>query len=487
MLVNLPALLFVVPLAGALLCAVLAAYLPRWTRWAAWSTLAAATAIATTGLRSTLQGQALHLHFGGWQPPYGIEFMLDAMGALMAVVVAGLGLIALVGHHQARDREPIANETMVYPSALVLISGLMGMIATHDLFNLFVHLELVSLSAYGLVGAGGRGSPMAAYRYLIIGSLGASMYLLGVGFVYAATGTLNMADAADRIPSGDPRLILSAGSLMTAGLAVKMALFPVHVWMPSAYSCSPAISATLMAPLVTKVSAFALLRIFFWVFGCSHLETHRILPDLLCWTGSAAIVVGALFAVSQQHLRRLLVYSSVSQMGVIAAGIGVANLSSTTGAAFHIVSDSIDKTLLFLMAGLAAYRFGVEDVNDLRRLCGKAPWTSAAVAVTGMSQIGLPPLAGFFGKWYVLTGAVEAGRWEVVAAIVVGGLGTAAYVFRILELLYFSEPSVSDEREGSAAMVAAIGLLAVAVVTVGLSSNSIVTEVLRPAIEQGGN
>jgi multicomponent Na+:H+ antiporter subunit D len=377
-------------------------------------------------------------------------------------------------------------ETLYYSCILLVTAGLMGIVVTGDLFNLFVHLEVASLAAYALVAAGGRGAPRAAMGYLIIGSVGASLYLLGVGFLYAATGTLNMADAARLVGAAEPRLVLVGTLLIVAGLGTKMALFPLHTWMPAAYQLSPSAAATFMAPLFTKISAYALIRVLFWVHGEELLRINAAL-EILAWAGALAVVVGGALAFVQTDLRRLLVYSSVGQVGIVALGMGMANQAGMTGAVLHIASDALMKGVLFLAAGVALLRFGVSRVEDLNRLRGRAPWTSATIALAGLSLIGVPPLSGFFGKWYVLSGTVQEGRWVFAAAIVLGSLATIGYVFRILERLYFAEPAgAAGVREGSPLAVGACVVLAVAVVLLGLGNESVVSHLVLPALPEVG-
>jgi multicomponent Na+:H+ antiporter subunit D len=363
------------------------------------------------------------------------------------------------------------------------MSGLMGITITGDLFNLFVQIEVASLAAYALVAAGGRGAPRAALNYLVIGSLGASLYLMGVGFIYAATGSLNMAHVASLLADAEPRLVVVGGILMVAGLATKMGLFPFHVWMPAAYSRAPTAAAAFMAPLVTKISAYALLRILFWVFAGGAIAAGTLLLELVAWAGAAAMVLGGVLAFVQRDLRRLLAYSSIGQMGVVALGAGLANTAGLTGAIMHIANDALMKGALFLAAGVALIRFGVRNVDDLGRLRGRAPWTMAVMVVAGLSLVGIPPLSGFFGKWYVLGGAIEAERWVFVVALAVGSLASVGYVFRILEPLFFGPPpSGAGPREGGVGVLVACVVLTAALVVLGVGNERLVTLFIAPAL-----
>lgn len=483
---NLPVLLFLVPFLAALLAAGLGWFFAGAARWVTHVALAVTAALAVAAVPRVLAEGGLRTELGGWPPPIGIEVLLDPLSAFMAVMVGIVALVTVVGSHGQVRQELARQETVYHATVLLLISGLMGIVITADLFNLFVQIELASLCAYALVAAGGRGAPRAGLNYLIIGSFGASIYLIGTGFIYAATGTLNMADVAARVGTAEPQLVLVGGLLMVAGLGVKMALFPLHLWMPNAYARGPSVSATLMAPLVTKVSAYALFRVMFWVFGRDGLDEERWLLDVIALGGAAAAVAGGFMALVQTDFRRLLAYSSVGQMGIVALGIGLANRDGLTGAALHIANDALMKAVLFLAAGTALLRFGVRRVDDLNRLRGRAPWTTAAVAVATASLVGIPPLAGFFGKWYVLSGTLAAGRWWLTAALVVGSLASVGYAIRILERLLFAEPAGREEKhEGDTPVLVAGAILAALIIGVGVFNARLVETLILPALPAG--
>src|SRR5690606_6164438 len=212
------------------------------------------TGLALAAGGKVLATGSLHTHLGGWAPPLGIEFVMDPLTVLMAVLVSGGAFLLLLGMRTAVSTELEGRETAFHALTLLLVTGMTGMVMTGDLFNMFVHLEVTSLSAYALAGSGRPGAARAGLHYLLIGSLGASLYLLGVGFIYAGTGTLNMADVAVRLADAPPQLAMMGAALIAGGLGIKMALFPLHGWMPAAYSACTTPAATLMAALVTKVA-----------------------------------------------------------------------------------------------------------------------------------------------------------------------------------------------------------------------------------------
>lgn len=484
---NLPVVIYAVPFLAALLVAAIGWYVRRAARVIAVSALALTAALAVLALARVMTGGTFYTPLGGWLPPLGIALVVDGLSGLMVTLVSAVALVTVAGSTRLVGEELPGREMLYYSCVLLVTAGLVGITLTGDLFNLFVHLEVASLAAYALVAAGGRGAPRAAMAYLIIGSVGASLYLLGVGFLYAATGTLNMADAARLLPAANPRLVGVGTVLVIVGLGIKMALFPLHTWMPAAYQRAPAAAASFMAPVVTKVSAYAMLRVLFWVHGEELLRTTAAL-DMLAWAGAAAVVAGGVLALVEPDLRRLLAYSSVGQVGVVMLGVGLANKAGLTGAVLHIASDALVKGALFVAAGVALLRFGVTRVEDVNRLRGRTPWLGLAVTVAGLSLIGVPPLGGFFGKWYVLSGAIQEGQWVFVAALIVGSLTTVGYVFRILERLYFAAPD-SEPPPAPAGPSLAVGaclVLAVGVVFLGLANDSIVTMLVWPSLPEVG-
>lgn len=479
-----PVLLFIVPFVAALVIAALTPFVSRVARPLALAALAATALVAVRAVPLVLRDGAIKVGLGGWSAPLGIELVLDPLAAAMAALVAVTALVVVASTRRFVEQELPGRDPLFLALALLLVAGLLGIVVTGDLFNLFVHLEVASLSAYALVAAGSRGAPRAGLRYLLIGSFGASLFLAGVGFLYGATGTLNMQDMAQRIGAADPALVRTGGVLVITGLAVKMGLYPLHLWMPSAYARGPVASAALMAPLVTKVSAYALLRLLLWTLGLSTIVENIPLAEIVAWLGAAAVVAGGAMAFVQNDLRRLFAYSSVGQIGVVALGIGLADVAGVTGAILHIATDAVVKAALFLAAGTAVLHFGVNEVDELHRLRGHAPWTSAAIAVAGLSLVGVPPLAGFYGKWYVLNAAVAEGRWAFVGAMVIGSLASIGYVFRLLERLYFV-PSRADgdhSREGPGVTVVATAAFAAATIVLGVANAHVVSTYIVPAL-----
>ena len=380
---------------------------------------------------------------GGYAPPIGIELVADEFSAAVFVLVALVSAATLVF---ARVVGPRRNT--FYSAYLLLTGGLVGVSLTGDLFNLFVFLEIVGLTTYALIAADRSGaSAYASLKYLVVGTVGASLYLTGVGYVFLATGTLNMADVSTQLSAvgyTDP-LVQTGYALIAVGFALKMALFPVHTWQPDAYQRAPDAVTTVVAALVSTVSAYALLRVSYSVFTVDFLAANDAITTGILVVSGVSILAGSALAAMQSDLKRMFAYSSVAQFGLIAATVGIATETALLGGIVHLLGHGLLKFGLFLGIGLLAAGYGVRHVADLASLARDAPLASGSLAVLALALVGIPPSIGFLGKWYVALGAVEAGGTTggiggiaIAAVVFVSTLFTLAYVARVLERLYFA-------------------------------------------------
>lgn len=433
--------------------------------------------VALFGLLGVIQGAPVHYHFGGWAPPIGIEFVLDGVSAFFLLVINSVATLVLL--HSAGIRQEIlgSKQTSYYALTLLLLLGLNGMVLTGDLFNLYVFLEISSLASYGLISIGSRQAPYAAFRYLIIGTVGGTFYLLGVGFLYAVTGTLNMSDLAGLIPdiSGTTPVITALIFIIT-GVGIKAALFPMYGWLPEAYTNANAISSALIAPIGTKVAAYILVRIGLYVFGADHVD--RIIPasHTIAYLAGLGILFGSVMAISQTNLKRMLAFSSVSQIGYILMGVALMNPLGFAGALFHVLNHAIMKSALFMVSATIEREEGHTDLSrfdDTYRK--KYPYTMAVFTIAAISMIGLPPLAGFFSKWMLVLGTLEAGNWFLFVVILSSSLLNAVYFFRILEKVYLKKsdqkvPSEADFNESPWIMRIPALALGVALIAFGFAN-----------------
>jgi multicomponent Na+:H+ antiporter subunit D len=391
----------------------------------------------------------LTYHFGGWLPPIGIEYVLDPLSSFVAMVVNVIAFFVLWHSGGIQEREIPGKSVPYYALTLLFLCGANGILATGDLFNLYVFLEIFSLAAYGLVGIGEKRAPVASFRYLVMGTVGGSFYLLGIGFIYIVTGSLNMADVRNILPHVHGNPAVAAGlSLIVIGMGIKMALFPLHGWLPDAYTYAPSTSSALVAPVGTKIAAYVLIRILFFVFGVGFASRSLPITEAIAWLSAIGIVYGSVMAMAQNEMKRMLAYSSVAQIGYIGLGIGLANPLGYIGAVLHILNHAFMKGALFLVAANLRRSTGQSDISRLNAtLRKKLPWTMAAFTVAALSMIGLPPTAGFFSKWYLALGAIDRGNWVFLTVILASSLLNAVYFFRILEKVYLAPQTARTAGE----------------------------------------
>jgi multicomponent Na+:H+ antiporter subunit D len=400
--------------------------------------IAGSAAASAAALVTVVHDDApLRYFLGGWPPPLGIEYVVDHLSAFVAVIVTSVALLVIIATRRAAEEAVPVRRPAYYGMVLLLLAGLTGIVVTGDLFNLFVFLEIASLAAYTLVFIGERRAMVAGFRYLILGTIGGALYLLGVGFLYFNTGTLNMADTARLLPEmADSRSIQAAAVLIFTGLGLKMALFPLHLWLPDAYTYSPSSVSSLIAPIMTKVGAYAMLRMFISVFSPAFLRNEMPVADVLVLLGLIGVVFGSVAAMSQKDLRRMLAYSSISQISMIGIGIGLATPLAFVAAMLHVMNHAVMKASLFLSAASVRRATGSSQVADLAGMGRYLPVTMVVFTVGAIGMIGIPPTAGFFSKWYLIQAAIEFDQWLVVAVVLLSSLLTAVYMFRVLERVY---------------------------------------------------
>lgn len=438
---------------------------------------------SVTGFIQYLNQGALRYYFGGWEPPIGIEFVYDGLSGFFIMVINTVAFFVFIHSKHIAEREFPGKEMPYYALGILMLLGFNGMVLTGDLFNLYVFLEIASLSGYALIAIGDRQAPYAAFRYLIIGTAGGTLYLLGVGYLYTVTGTLNIIDMTAMLPMlYQSNAVFVALILMIVGIGVKAALFPMHGWLPDSYTYSSSSSAALIAPIGTKVAAYILFRVMLWLFG---IELTDALAPVSLFVGILAaigIVYGSVMAIAQNELKRMLAYSSVSQIGYIIMGLSLANPWGFAGALLHVLNHAVMKAALFMISGQLRLKEGHSDISRFDESYRKKyPWTMAAFTVAAISMIGLPPLAGFFSKWYLVLGTIDNSNWIFLAVILISSLLNAVYFFRILEKVYMMNPfkgqkEVSDgeRNEAPASMMIPTLILSGSLIVIGFANAVIV-------------
>ena len=470
---HLPVLQVAVPM---LLAPLVVLFQPRGLAWAATtagSLLSLAIAVALT--LGVLGGSDYRYAMGGWEAPFGIELRVDEFSALLLLIVTGASSIALLAGRASVDRaiEP-HRQPLFFAAWLLVLAGLAGIVVSADAFNIFVFMEISSLASYVVVAGGThRRALPAVFKYLMMGTIGATFYLIGVGLIYMMTGTLNLADMELRIHEvADQRPILVAAGFITVGLALKAAVFPLHVWLPNAYTYAPHAVSVFLAACATKVSLYVLLRFDFVVFQQNLLGHEFQFAAFLMPLAVLAILVGSAVAIYESNIKRLLAYSSVAQIGYILLGASLVSLAGLSASLLFMFNHALAKGALFLAVMGLAMRYSRLDLNDLGGAARQMPWTMTALLIAGLSLIGIPGTAGFISKWYLVAAALEQGSLglALVAVIVLGSLMAVVYIWRIVEAAWFAESSNGSEavREAPAPMLAAIWLAALANVYFGL-------------------
>lgn len=474
---HLPILQVVVPLLGALLSALLRRGATAWALALAVSWIMPAIAVAL--MLQVLDSGPVSYHVGGWAPPWGIEYRVDLLSAFILVLVTTVGAAIMpfarksVAHEIDGDKQ-----AWFYTMYLLCLTGLLGITITGDAFNIFVFLEISSLSTYVLIAMGkDRRALLAAYQYLIVGTIGATFYVIGVGLLYLVTGTLNLVDIAARLgpaAAETSRPVLAALAFLTVGISLKLALFPLHVWLPGAYAHAPSVATAFLAGTATKVAVYVLLRLIFSVFGVALSFETLPVSEVLLILSVTAMFVASLLAVFEGDVKRLLAYSSLGQIGYITLGIALANVAGLTGGIVHLFNHALMKTALFLALGAVVYRTGTVRLADLSGIGRQMPLTMAVFVVGGLALVGVPGTAGFVSKWYLAVGAFERGWWPLVFLILATSLIAVLYVGRVVEVAWFRAPSrlAAGAKDPPWSMLLPMLLLAAATIYFGIDTEA---------------
>jgi len=439
---QLPALQVIIPLFGAVLTALVRHDKASWGIALIVSLMMPVISFALLQQVLATETGIISYALGGWAPPLGIEYRIDLANAFILLLVSVMGALVMayaprsVTAEIGRDRA-----SWFYTMYLLCLTGLLGIAITGDAFNIFVFLEVSSLATYVLIALGkDKRAVLSAYQYLIIGTIGATFYVIGIGLLYVMTGTLNLADIANRIGNIEQtRTVLAALAFLTVGISLKLALFPLHVWLPNAYAYAPSVATAFLASTATKVAVYLLLRIFFSVFGVALVFNTLPVSEILLTLSVAAMFGASIVAVFQSNVKRMLAYSSVAQIGYITLGIALANQTGLTGGIVHLFNHALIKGALFLSLGCLVYRMGIVKIEDMSGIGRRMPYTMAAFTVAGLSLIGVPGTVGFVSKWYLAQGAFENGLWWLVAAIMLSSLIAVVYIGRVIEVAYFRD------------------------------------------------
>ncbi|MBI5237234.1 MAG: monovalent cation/H+ antiporter subunit D family protein [Deltaproteobacteria bacterium] len=437
---NLPILVIVIPLISALLIPIFGMFAKK----AAWYVAAAITFLSLifsiSLLDTALISGRISYRLGGWEPPWGIEYAVDYLNGFVLVTVSFIFFLAAIYSKKSVEKEIAEDKaTAFYAVYMLFFTGLMGMTITGDIFNLYVFIEITALAGYTLTAMGKRREALlASYNYLILGTIAATFILIGIGYLYIKTGTLNMGDLSERLPAlYGSTAIRTAFAFITVGLCIKLALFPFHIWLPGVHTHAPSVISVLLSAIAVEVGAYVLFRLMFNVFTVRFYLEAVPVTKILLFLSASAIVAGSVLAIAQTKIKRMLAYSTVGQMGYIVLGAAISNPLSVTGSLLHILNHAMMKGSLFMAAGAVIYATGIEDISGLKGMGRRMPFTMAAFTISSLSMIGMPLTVGFVSKWYLALGALKSGMWYIVLLILLSSLLMAVYFWRVVETIYF--------------------------------------------------
>jgi multicomponent Na+:H+ antiporter subunit D len=472
-LAHLPILQVIVPLMAAPLCVLLKRSQLVWLFALLANGLAMLISILL--LQQVLSTGTIVYELGGWDAPWGIEYRIDELNAFMLLIITAVSTVILMAAQTSIEKEITKDKhTLFYILYLLSLTGMLGIVATGDAFNVFVFLEVSSLSAYAMIALGkDKRALWASFQYLIMGTIGATFILIGIGLMYQMTGTLNMDDLSQRLPEvAQTRTVFTAFAFVIVGICLKLALFPLHLWLPNAYAYAPSIVTALFAATATKVAIYLLIRFTFTVFGLTFSFATLPLQTLFMALGLAGVFVASTAAIYQTNVKHLFAYSSIAQVGYMIVGFSISTVTGLTATLLHLFNHALMKSALFLALGAVMYRIGSVQLSQFQGLGRQMPLTMAAIVLGGLSLIGVPLTVGFVSKWYLLMALIEKGWWPVAGLILLGSLLAIIYVWRIVEVAYFKPPlpGRGDIKEAPMSMLIPVWILVLANVYFGIDT-----------------
>ncbi len=419
---------------------------------------------------------------GGWQAPFGISWLLDSLSIFMLLIVNILTFFVVA--YSINYMEQYTAKNKYYSLLMLMLAGLNGVILTADIFNLYVFLEIAAISSYALVAFGTEAEEVeASFKYMVLGSIASAFILIGIAFLYAKTSTLNMFDMAAVLSAenGISKLLLFVFALFTAGFGLKAALVPFHAWLPDAHPSAPApISAMLSGLVIKTIGIYALVRLFFNVFGLNMLTS-----ELFMALGGISMFVGVILAIGQWDFKRLLAYHSISQIGYVICAIGLGTPLGIAGGLFHLLNHSVFKSLLFLNAGSVEYAAKTRDLKKLGGLQENMPHTSWTSLVASLSIAGIPPFCGFWSKLIIIVALFQAGRFFYGGLAILVGVITLASFLKIQKYVFYRKvkDAIRGVKEVPGFMCFSMIGLAVLCVLIGLCFKPILQYLIMPAAE----
>jgi multicomponent Na+:H+ antiporter subunit D len=418
------------------------------------------------------------ISIGGFLPAFSINLVAGPLGVGFSALIALVGLaVALYAPGYIKEGALEKYHTLY----LLLLTGATGVVLTGDIFNLFVFYEILCISSYALVAyLGDKNGVEAATKYLIQGSVGSGLILIGIAILYGLFGTLNMAQIAGSIETINSPALLAALILLVTGFGVEAAIFPLNAWLPDAHSSAPSSISAILSGIAIKVGIYAVARLVFTVLGASWM--FQILLSL----GLLTLLVGEMSAFKQENIKRMLAYSSVGQVGLIVFAIGIGTSEGITAGLFQIVSHALAKGVLFLAVGYMIFRTGSMTISSLNGMGRRMPLVSLACVIAAFSLVGMPPFTGFPSKFLVIRAALAQNNalfTAMVGVVLTGTVIEGAYFFRVVQSLYFRKSDNNQTLEKTPVLTAIPILLLLSIIVVlGIWPDSII-----PTLQSAGS
>ncbi|MGC6367667.1 MAG: complex I subunit 5 family protein [Candidatus Marinamargulisbacteria bacterium] len=444
---HLPFFVVGIPLFTALFMGALNHKFPNIVKWLGGMGISAGGYFAIQLFNHVNKNGAVEYFFGNWPAPIGIAYNVDHLNALMILMIYVISFLAFIYSLKSVPIEiPLNKQGHYYTLYFLLITGLVGITITGDAFNLYVLFEICALSAYALLALGGRKSLLATFNYLMVGSIGACFYLIGVAYLFIKTGTLNMAHLFELMPMiYFAKSVLIAFIFVNIGLFIKMALFPLHSWMPNVYSRAPISTTCLMAPLGTKLSIYILMRFYFHVFSPEYVYHVLNIQTLMVWVATISIIAGSLFAIFHSSFLKTVTFIVVAEIGYIVGGLWIGHPDAIIGSIFHIVADSLMTLSLFMIAGIILFLLKSDKLSNFNHVFKNLPYTTVGLIVVFASIIGIPPTSGFFSKFYLIKGAFQMGHYMFIVALLIASLTALFLFFRLFETSFYNNDSTDTQ------------------------------------------
>lgn len=446
----------------------------RLAWYLACATSFCAFALAVTIAQLVIGGASEAYPLGGWPAPFGIELRVDSFSAIVLIIVSGASTAALLAGYQSLAQDVDEHRANLFYSAwLLALAGLSGIVVAADAFNIFVFMEIASLASYVLIaGSSDRRALPAVFKYLIMGTIGATFYLIGVGLLYIMTGTLNLADLETRILTIDNQApTLMAAGFISVGLALKAAIFPLHAWLPNTYNYAPHAVTAFLAACSTKVALYVFLRIDFFVFQRTLNEHAAQFSAYLLPLAILGILFGSAMAIREPLVKRLFAWSSVAQIGYIVLGASLLSHEGLSAAVLHMFNHALAKGTIFIAIIVLASQSGMLTPDAFNGLGRKSPVVGIAFVVAGLSLIGIPGTAGFVSKWLLIEAILKYQGESLILLVVVlaSSLMTVVYVGKVCESLFFKTSKTATPQALPILAVVILLILSTANLAFGLA------------------